>query len=219
MTDQLSLLDTTAKRAATGDGIPEGNDAVISADGLYRYVLTRRWFDDLPRAVFLLSNPSKASAVKEDPTTKKTRGFTSRILRNVWWSPGTLAKGPQKMGDPVYGGYMIVNPYAWRATDPQDLIKAHKAGKDVVGPDNMAWIERVFAASLGNVFVGWGTRMGPRPLVIGNVIELAKKMGIDLYSFGENDDGSPRHPLMTPYATPMKVWDPSRWVGEALESS
>lgn len=194
MSEQLSLLDTAARAAMrsaiASSGIPETDGAIASDDGKYRYVLTRRWDASLPMAVWCLINPSTASATKEDMTSKKVRGFTKR--------------------QEIYGGYALVNPYAFRATDIADLYRAHREGIDVIGCENTEWMERAFRLSHDRrVFVGWGAKTGPRPEAISAVASLAQKVGVELYCFGVNDsDGSPKHPQMTAYATPCTRWSP-----------
>lgn len=193
----LDIAAASARRSeAATNGIPDYDGVVASEDGKYRFVLTRRWENDLPMAVWCLINPSTASATRDDMTSKKVRGFTKRQVR--------------PNGKPIYGGYVLVNPYAFRATDISDLYAAHKLGFDVVGAENMEWVERAFRLSHdGRVFFGWGAKTGPRPEVIGAVIALAQKVGVTPYAFGVNiSDGSPRHPQMTGYVTPLEKWSP-----------
>lgn len=224
MSDQLSLLaqgELAAKRSAIAvNGIPEGDAAIFSEDKVYRYVLTRQWNPELPSAVFCLMNPSVADSEKPDPTLTKTIGFTKRVLkidRVPIETTHPKYTGYNNVPAPAYGGVVIVNPYAYVATDVNDLYRAHKAGTDVVGPENMAWLERAFlsdtsmprAREAKRVYVGWGQKRHPRPEIITAIIALAARCGVELYSFGVNEsDGSPKHPLMTAYATPAAPWSP-----------
>lgn len=48
--------------------------AVLSADGRYRYLLTRRWAAG-PALVAVLLNPGSADAGTDDPTVRRCLGF------------------------------------------------------------------------------------------------------------------------------------------------
>lgn len=56
-------------------------DAVLSADGKFRYSLTRSWAAEgaplLPMC-FVMHNPSTADAAVDDPTIRKCIGFAQR---------------------------------------------------------------------------------------------------------------------------------------------
>lgn len=71
--------------------------ATISECGRYRYRLTRR-FADGPCATFVMLNPSTADETIDDPTIRRCRNFAIR-------------EG--------CGGLVVVNLFAYRATDPR----------------------------------------------------------------------------------------------------
>ena len=50
--------------------------AIFSKDGLCRYSLYRIWEKRLPKVLFIMLNPSLASANKNDPTIKKLITFS-----------------------------------------------------------------------------------------------------------------------------------------------
>jgi hypothetical protein len=64
--------------------------AVLSDCGQYRYRLWRVWDDCLPLMVFVMQNPSTATADADDPTIRKCIGFAKRhgyggvSVRNVF---------------------------------------------------------------------------------------------------------------------------------------
>src|ERR1700722_11579781 len=103
-------------------GIPGAmaGEAVISEDGLYRYVLSRRWADG-PVLPWIMLNPSTADASRNDPTlTRVIRQTIRRRLRGI-----------------PYGGACVLNLYALRSPDPSVLRDAQWRGDpDPVGPDN-----------------------------------------------------------------------------------
>src|SRR5215831_11056020 len=75
-------------------------DARISDCGRYRYLLRRTWDHSKPRALFVMLNPSTADAEIDDATIRSC----IRLSRE---------RG--------YGSFEVVNLYAWRATDPEEL--------------------------------------------------------------------------------------------------
>ncbi|MGH3977119.1 MAG: DUF1643 domain-containing protein, partial [Pseudonocardiaceae bacterium] len=114
-------------------GIPT-SDAVLSGCGRYRYQLTRTWDPGQQRATFIMLNPSTADAADDDPTIRRCTSYARS------WG---------------LGGLMVVNLYAYRATDPADLWKVD----DPVGPDNDDHLRAVLAAATdvgAPVVAAWG---------------------------------------------------------------
>lgn len=91
-------------------------DAIISPCGLYRYKLTRKWNSEALPATFVMLNPSTADASIDDPTIRKCIGFANR------WGNGSI---------------VVVNLFAFRATEPKDMKRA----QDPVGPHNWHHLE------------------------------------------------------------------------------
>lgn len=154
--------------------------ARLSACGRYRYELTRIW-GSAPLACWVLLNPSKADADYDDPTTRKLAGFAKA------WN---------------LGGFRLVNLFAYRATDPRELIEADRGGLDVVGPENWNHVRRAITAadSIAHVCIGWGSPGG----TIGrsyaaDVIAFAQSYRVRLWCIGRNQGGQPTHPLYQPY--------------------
>jgi hypothetical protein len=79
----------------------EDNGAEFSECGKYRYKLWRIWDRALPIAMCIGLNPSTANAEKPDPTI----GILKRMLT--------------KLG---YGGFYMVNLFAWISSDPDELL-------------------------------------------------------------------------------------------------
>src|SRR4029077_18663552 len=71
----------------------------------------------LPVVVFCALNPSTAGALKDDPTARKFKGFAKA------WG---------------YGGFWLLNLYALRSTDPDELLRV--SVDEAVGPENDAHI-------------------------------------------------------------------------------
>lgn len=152
--------------------------AIISDDGVYRYSLARWWDTSLPRDLWIMLNPSTADAAKDDRTIRRCIGFS-----RSWGS----------------GGLVVVNLYGYRATDPDDLFAAQKAGVDVIGPENDGWIRAHLATERGYVIAAWGAT-GARAW---KVRQYAKLAGQTLTCLGTTKNRQPRHPLYVRADTPL----------------
>ena len=109
------------------------SDALISPCEKYRYWLTRRWGPGriLP---YIMWNPSKADAKIDDRTVQRCMYFSRRLNCD---------------------GILILNLYAFRATNPKDLEAAATAGVDVVGPENLKWVSEL-TKDAREVVLAWG---------------------------------------------------------------
>lgn len=158
--------------------------AVLSDCERYRYSLTRRWADG-PTAVALMLNPSTADALSDDPTIRRLAGKNG-FARH--WGCGAL---------------LVVNLYAWRATDPTELWTAD----DPVGPENDAHLcaAATIAADTGGPLVGaWGANA--KPDRIAAVLALP---GMDqLTALAVTKAGQPRHPLYLKAELTPQPWTP-----------
>ena len=151
-------------------------DATLSECGRYRYLLTRKWGGEGSGClVFVMLNPSTADASKDDQTIRKCIGFAKR-------------EG--------VGGILVVNVYAWRATDPKEL----NAVEDPEGPMNWACLKE--AAKLVERYgmkavAAWGRND------VGTNADAIIGMFGDLWCLGTNGDGSPKHPCYLANNTPL----------------
>lgn len=159
-------------------------DANISGCRQYRYELSRRWADG-PLMVFVMLNPSTADAAVDDPTIRRCMHFARREGLD---------------------GINVVNLFAFRTPSPA----AMKAASDPIGPDNDAYLARVFlSASAWNVPVvaAWGAH-GSFKRRDARVYQIAKGEGVLLHCFGVTKDGAPKHPLYLPNDAPLVGWSP-----------
>ena len=164
---------------------PDGN-AVLSECGKYRYWL-ERGPQNAPFVTWVLANPSTADANIDDPTVRKARGFTER------WG---------------FKRFVFVNVFAGRSTDPRGLLKM----KDAVGPENERYIrEAVNRAEF--VVLAWGNAIvkHKRPQAAWTYKHVIHPLRTDSHirCLGYTADGSPRHPLMLAYSTPLEQYAPT----------
>jgi hypothetical protein len=170
---------TGTRRGQTTDQI---RNAVISPDGRFRWVLTRCWDSTRRMLCWIMLNPSTADAEVDDATIRACVQYA-----RAWG----------------YGGIWVVNLYAYRATDPADLVRAGCPA----GPCNDDVIAWAVQAS-GAVMVAWGAVPEAVPRAI-EVFDLLEELGVtDIYCLGTTKAGAPRHPLRNSAALPMTPYDP-----------
>lgn len=146
-------------------------NARISECGKYRYWLERRWGEG-EQQVFVMLNPSIADASVDDPTIRRCIGFAKR-------------EGA--------GGIVVVNLFAYRATNPKDLGNR----ESIVGEDNESAIREALAMAVKDkrtVICAWGANKHAKKQAP-KVKNIAKECGAELVCLGLTSNGSPRHPL------------------------
>lgn len=149
------------------------SEAFYSDCERYRYALGRIWDPGRPSWLFIGCNPSTATEVQNDPTIERMQ----RRARNA--GAGSLA---------------VVNCYAWRSTDPDDLMKV----ADPSGPQN----DHVIVANAIHsevIVCGWGNHRAIRDRSQ-KVLEILRDLGLAPMALKLNKDGSPAHPLYLPYS-------------------
>lgn len=130
------------------DGLPNPSvgtesGALISDCGKYRYKLWRFWDSSKPKVLFIMLNPSTADANANDPTITRCIGFAK------YWG---------------YGGIMVGNLFAYRSTDPKQLLSV----ENPVGDENQIHVSKmceecqIVVCAWGNApifpyesFIGW----------------------------------------------------------------
>lgn len=98
----------------------------------YRYSLWRGWANDWQTnyCMFICLNPSKADETLDDPTVRRCIQFSKD------WN---------------YSGFCMTNIFAYRATNPKDMM----AIDDPVGQENNRFLSCI-AAGAGIVVAAWG---------------------------------------------------------------
>jgi len=138
--------------------------AVFSTCNQYRYSLSRVWDIKRKPALFIGLNPSTANETEDDPTIRRSMYYAYN------WG---------------FGGIIMVNLFAFRATMPIDLKKA----KLPIGEENNKFIiECQKKASI--VIVAWGNN--------GALLSRDKEV-LDFITnpmcLKVNKSGQPAHPL------------------------
>ena len=140
--------------------------AEFSACRTWRYTLDRRWGFETTFVLFVLLNPSTADEVKDDPTNRRGIAYAME------WG---------------YEGVSFVNLFAIRTKDPYEM----KNSPDKLGPDNDEWIMQR-AREADRIVLAWGNH-GTHLERDQRVLRMLKDF--ELFSLGENDNGTPKHIL------------------------
>lgn len=158
--------------------------AIFSDCRKYRYLLWRRWDNLISHEerwfLFVGMNPSKADAIRSDPTVSQMRGRA------------------QRMG---CTGLLVVNCSAFVSTDPKGLIGL----VDAVGPLNEEYI-RYAADVAGTICCAWGNTDGERAAAMEKALLSSGK---PLYCLDKTSSGNPRHPRGVSLETEIKEWKPA----------
>lgn len=147
--------------------------AVLSPCGKYRYSLKRVWDESKRMLSWICLNPSTADAESEDNSSRRMINFTRS------WG---------------YGGLVLGNAFAYRATNPKELLTA----ADPVGPDNNDHLKQL----KGDIIVAWGASVPfDRDQTVCGL--LARR---NLYCLGVTKKGYPRHPLYAPSSSKLTMY-------------
>lgn len=171
MAEQLAFLDPLPS-----EGVKRS--AVIVGD--FRYQLWREW--PLPRGeyrrtvTFVMLNPSTADGRDDDATLRKIMGYA-----RAWG----------------FDALVVVNLYAFRATDPRDMIAAAKRGVDIIGNDD--WIEGAIARA-DLVVCGWGRNVEDIPGGVARAADILRTIRRfkQPHALKLTKGGHPQHPLYLP---------------------
>ena len=159
--------------------------AVLSACGKYRYELMRGWPSILhaneKHVVWVMLNPSTADANTNDPTIRRCIQFSA---------------------DWGYSSLLVVNLFAYRATDPDVLLKDPIV--DYVGPNNDRSIVKAIEGA-AMVVAAWSGHPAVRARGK-QVLQLLQDYLVDLRVLGFTLSGHPRHPLYVSKETEPTPW-------------
>lgn len=206
---RLGLCDFVSENPVKTIGTRDSG-AIFSHCMKFRFRLWRIWNSELPRALFILLNPSTADEIHNDPTIERQQRRVSS------WSGGgvgCLFEGLPSLPQMViarkkgFGSIEVVNACAYRSTDPEALYEI----EDPVGEDNGEHIHdacREAVASGGIIICGWGSHLtklysGKYPL---HDVLLESIEEFPLAAFKLNNDSTPAHPLYLGYDLKPRRW-------------
>jgi hypothetical protein len=151
-------------------GIEPTSGAEFSPCKKWRYRLWRVWNPKRSTLAVCMLNPSTANHEANDPTIRRCIGFAKS------WG---------------YGGLEVVNMFAWRATNPKELLTV----EDPMGPFNDMAIDGL-AKRHGNILIAWGTaKWGAHKARAMETLALIRSNGTRVWCLGKTKHGYPRHPL------------------------
>ena len=139
-------------------------NATFSNCRTYRYSLSRIWDKKKKLVLFIGLNPSTADEEVDDPTIRRCSGYAQN------WG---------------YGGFIIVNLFAYRTTLPSNLKKV----KHPIGKDNDKYIVKL-SKKADITVAAWGNN--------GNLYRRDKQvlsLVPNLVCLKINKSGQPAHPL------------------------
>jgi hypothetical protein len=162
--------------------------AHFSDCGKYRFHLSRVWDESKPSVCWCLLNPSTADAEKLDPTLTRCLNYS------LDWG---------------YGQMHVINAFAFRATDPTDMMAAEDpVGENVLTggiPVSNDGYMTLIPGICQMTVVGWGVG-GEFKGRYRAIASLAKARNLQLKCLGRTKSGHPRHPLYLPRNAKLEEW-------------
>lgn len=179
MTRQEALKDAQY-HTVVRDGIH--CTAVLSSDARYRYSLGRVWDGGLGIARFIGLNPSTATHEEDDPTIRRCMRFAR---------------------DWGLGGIVMLNIFAYRATDPKALQTV---------PHPVGALTDYYLETLGSgthpfpVIACWGVHgeLHARGAAAFAILKRASRDQVQVFGFTKG--GHPKHPLYLRAASELVPW-------------
>lgn len=153
--------------------------AAISDCNKYRYSLWRIWDKDKPLFTFIGLNPSTADHIQDDPTITRCINFAKS------WGGG---------------GIYMANLFAYRATDPQEMMSQ----EDPIGSENDTYLKQLYEKS-EKIIACWGNNGSYQQR--SNTVK--KLLQDKLYYLELNKTGEPKHPLYIHSSTQIKPYLPT----------
>lgn len=157
-------------------------DAAFAFGARYRLWLSREWDAALPKAMFIMLNPSTADCLVDDPTIRKCMGFARR------WG---------------LGGVVVVNLFDLRTPKPSVLLKAVDPCSLFADLNIREHLTRAHK-DRWTVVCAWGNHGWYKDRCV-EVCEMISVSGVIPYALGDmTKEHSPPHPLYISYETKLK---------------
>lgn len=155
--------------------------AIYSDCEKYRFQLSIIWDRTKPSINFLMLNPSTATEKENDPTVE---GCEQRA--RAW----------------RFGGLVVTNIFAIRATDPREML----SHPEPVGPGNDYFIIES-ARECAQTVAAWGNH-GSHKSRSTAVLEMLRTYEIKTWALAVNKTGEPKHPLYVARNVPaVRPWE------------
>jgi hypothetical protein len=161
--------------------------AIFGPGRVHRYWLWRVWGPGKRYLVFIGLNPSTADENLNDPTVER------------------MERRAREYG---YDGLIVVNIFAFRATDPEDMKDSAEAGIDVVGEHNdLAILRAAWDCGGGMIVAGWGSHGGylGRDEQVKDIFRKNGSLAL-LHAITVTKTGQPGHPLYLKYKLKPQPW-------------
>jgi hypothetical protein len=199
MTCITGLIDNLASESYS----PQMNQCVFSLDRVYRYVLRCRCDDSSTPASHLSAialateeaTRAPQGGLGEGGRTRTTHLATVKRIAWIGLNPSTadeatldqtLVKVCRYSRNWGFSEVVMLNLFAFRATDPRDLKRA----RDPIGPDN----DKHLLTEVGNVsrvIACWGDH----GRFVGRDRQVSDLLGVSFRCLLRNRSGAPHHPL------------------------
>lgn len=170
-----------AKQLMERTSVFSGDAKGADGQGNYRYTLWRRgmFANTDPCTVniregfvaFICLNPSTATEKETGPTVRRIED-----LARSW----------------KFNSAVMLNAFAWRATDPKDMLSAEKPE----GNFNDFTLT-VICSQAARVIVAWGNN-GAFNGRSKRVCDILKRIGVQPWALSVTQSGQPQHPLLVP---------------------
>lgn len=172
---------------------PGGKIRILLPDGIigsaifggrsneYRYCLSRTW-NNGPRVLFIMMNPSTADPSHDDPTVAKCRRYALK------WG---------------YGGIDVGNTFAYRTTDQRILAQV----ADPIGPENDRHLKKLALRASLVVFAYGKPKariLKSRGLEVASMLRSTLKIKPHILRL--TIDGTPYHPLYLSESLTPTIW-------------
>lgn len=166
----------------------------------YRYRLWRCWNPELPRACFIMLNPSTADEIHNDPTIERQQ------RRVEQWTKNTAALFGSA-GAKQFGSIEVVNGCAYRSTNPEALYRVDDPVGEANGDAILTAVESAVDSG-GIVVCGWGKHLAKLAIGMYTLHDLLLEQleNVPLTALRLNPDGTPRHPLYLSYDLIPRKW-------------
>lgn len=115
--------------------------------------------------------------------------------------------------DNGYDGWIMLNVYSQRATDPNDM---HETLDSIIHNENMEQVGALLASlSSFDICAAWGTEINRRPYLTECLQDLVNIIGTDkrwIHLHHLTKDNHPRHPLYLPARAEISVFNIEEYI-------